>query len=85
MDERADLVLVEYTVNDNAGYADDGVDSPKVLAFERLLRKLLRQPHAPAVVLVHAMPSWMIGHKLPFYESSEPSSWQSNTHGLHSS
>ena len=41
----ADLVLVEYAQN-TVGLADE-------LAFERLLRHLLRARSAPAVVLLH--------------------------------
>jgi hypothetical protein len=44
----ADLVTVEFNVNDGAGAADD----PLRLAHERLLRRLLALPSAPAVVEV---------------------------------
>jgi DNA polymerase alpha subunit B len=45
-------VLVEYAVND-ASHARD-FDTPALRAFERLLRKLLRLPNSPAVVLLNA-------------------------------
>jgi len=48
----ADLVLVEYAVNDAS--EDGRFDTPALRAFERLLRKLLRLPNSPAIVLINA-------------------------------
>lgn len=49
----ADIVVVEYTVNDDQ-LALPAMDNPVRRPYERLLRKLLSMPTSPAVVLLHA-------------------------------
>ncbi|KAI7841869.1 hypothetical protein COHA_004398 [Chlorella ohadii] len=51
----ADLVFVEFTVNDRP---DLPLTDPQRKGFEQLLRKLLRLPGRPAVVLLHHYPWW---------------------------
>jgi lysophospholipase L1-like esterase len=67
----ADLVFVEYTVND--GWEDEPpiAKSDRAKAFERTLRTLLSLPRRPAVVLVHALPSNASRAGLPFWASEE--------------
>ncbi len=50
----ADIVLVEYALNDEHAIAF--APSPEYVqrAFERLLRKLLSYPNKPAVILLNA-------------------------------
>ncbi len=45
-------MLVEYAVNDRYAPSKDWQDEER-RAFERLVRKLLRLPRSPAVVLVN--------------------------------
>ncbi|GAB4816347.1 hypothetical protein N2152v2_003393 [Parachlorella kessleri] len=46
-----DLVIVEFSWNDVQGYTDFG--SPDRKGFEQLLRKLLRHPSQPSLLLLH--------------------------------
>ena len=55
----ADLILVEYAVNFDSVHDD----AP---AFERLIRRLLRLPNAPAVVIVNTMEAVPPGGRLPW-------------------
>ncbi|GFH13751.1 SGNH_hydro domain-containing protein [Haematococcus lacustris] len=48
----ADIIFVEYSVNDQA-VALPVFDNAMRRPYERLLRKLLKYPNRPAVVLVH--------------------------------
>jgi len=48
--DEADLVLVEYAVN-----LDDKDKAGELASFERMLRKLLRMPRQPAVLLINTM------------------------------
>ena len=48
--QEADLVVVEFSFNEAAHEAYGG---PTRRGFEQLLRKLLRLPHAPAVIVLH--------------------------------
>ncbi|KAG2493839.1 hypothetical protein HYH03_008056 [Edaphochlamys debaryana] len=64
--EDVDLVLVEYSVNDDP---DPSADYKSRRAFERLLRKVLALPSRPAVVLVHFF-SWQNG-EADFWQSAE--------------
>ncbi|GBF87887.1 hypothetical protein Rsub_00599 [Raphidocelis subcapitata] len=50
LDPLADLVFVEYVLND--GIEDRVMHNRRVRIYERLLRRIMDQPHAPAVVLV---------------------------------
>lgn len=50
--EDADLIVVEFTVND-AFLGDSDLGSGVKRGYEQLLRKLLALPHRPAVVLLH--------------------------------
>lgn len=52
----ADLIFVEYSVNDPARAEPPWGNEPRA-ALERLVRSLLRYPRSPAVVLLHAY-SW---------------------------
>lgn len=55
--QEADIVIVEYSVNDDCEampILDNAVRRP----YERLLRKLLLLPSRPAVVLLHAY-AWL--------------------------
>ena len=60
----ADLILVEYAVNFDA-VEDDAA------SFERLVRKLLRLPNAPAVVIVNTMELVPPGGRLPWEPPDE--------------
>ncbi|KAI8470157.1 MAG: SGNH hydrolase-type esterase domain-containing protein [Monoraphidium minutum] len=51
LDPLADLVFVEYVLND--GMEDRVAHNRRVRIYERLVRRILDQPHAPAVVLVN--------------------------------
>lgn len=61
------------TVND--GYPDASADNPAARAYERLLRKLLAQKNAPAVVLVHFFSTDIKKNSLPFYHTCERGSF----------
>ncbi len=52
MDADVDLVFVEFVVNDGSPPTAGMCESPTPKVYERLVRKLLRQPSAPAVVLM---------------------------------
>jgi len=77
VDADADVVFVEFTTND--GWAGGGAHtaaSPlehnsRALAYERLLRKLLARPSAPAVVVVHFLPTDARARGLPFFATAE--------------
>lgn len=56
----ADVVLVEYTVNDPAHLPPPPFANDHRAAYERLLRKLLQYPRRPAVVLLHAYSYLMV-------------------------
>lgn len=53
----------------NDGYPDAGADNPAARAYERLLRKLLALPGAPAVVLVHFFQTDIKKNNLPFHHT----------------
>lgn len=68
----ADLVFVEYTVND--GWDGDETPLPRselAKSFERTLRTLLSLPKKPAVVIMNALPSNASRAALPFWQSGE--------------
>ncbi|KAJ9512320.1 hypothetical protein QJQ45_012903 [Haematococcus lacustris] len=67
----ADIIFVEYSVNDQA-VALPVFDNAMRRPYERLLRKLLKYPNRPAVVLVHTYVHSM-ATPLPgvFYNSAE--------------
>ena len=48
VDEDVDLMFVEYVANDGA----DKFNEARARTYERLVRKILKKPHGPAVVLV---------------------------------
>ena len=63
----ADIVFLEYTMNDGAGISKEGeagveIDIPSRRGTERLLRRLLSFENRPAVVVLHAwyasLPVW---------------------------
>jgi len=61
--KHADIVLLDYTVNDQDQPIGPVMDNPVRRPFERLLRKLMYYPNKPAVIMVHSY----IWHKLaPF-------------------
>jgi hypothetical protein len=47
---QVDLVFVDFTLND--GFEDAVANNSRVCMMERLMRKALAKPHAPAVVLM---------------------------------
>jgi hypothetical protein len=51
----ADLVVVEFTYNEPE---DEPFDSPPRRGYEELLRKLLRLPGQPAVLMLHHYAWW---------------------------
>jgi DNA polymerase alpha subunit B len=55
--KNADLIFVQYAFND-AAHPTPYLDNPQRRELERLLRKLLRLPNAPAVILLNAY-SWL--------------------------
>lgn len=50
----ADVILVEYSLNDEQTMSDTVFDNAVRRPFERLLRKLLQFPNQPAVILLNA-------------------------------
>ena len=74
VDDSVDLLFVEYVTNDFA--IDSMFKNPNMQAYERLLRKILKRPSHPAVVLLQ-FPTW--GQQFPsnssfrkhFHESAE--------------
>ena len=50
----ADIVIVEYSLNDEATFSSTPFDNAVRRPFERLLRKLLQLPKRPAVILLNA-------------------------------
>ncbi|WIA15472.1 hypothetical protein OEZ85_002112 [Tetradesmus obliquus] len=65
----ADLILVEFATSD--GYLDTSVNNGYVHAFERLVRKLLRLPNSPAVVVTNFLQAGVKANNLPFYHTIE--------------
>ena len=52
MDADVDLVFVEFVLNDGVVPLEGVCEPPAAKAYERLVRKVLRRPSAPAVVLI---------------------------------
>jgi hypothetical protein len=48
--QETDLVVVEFTFNEEANLP---YTSPSRRGFEQLLRKLLRLPNSPAIIMLH--------------------------------
>lgn len=53
------------------GYLDTSVNNGYVHAFERLVRKLLRLPNSPAVVVTNFLQAGVKANNLPFYHTIE--------------
>lgn len=52
LDSTQDLVFVEFIANDGSEMDVNYTDNQKARFFERFLRKILRKPSAPAVVMM---------------------------------
>ena len=54
--QEADIVFIEYTMNDWIRREEDlvSLENDRRRGFETLLRKLLRYERSPAIVIVHA-------------------------------
>jgi hypothetical protein len=50
--ETSDLVFVEFIANDGSEMDVSYTDNQKARFFERFLRKIMKQPSAPAVVMM---------------------------------
>jgi hypothetical protein len=50
VDEQVDLLFIEFTMND--GFEEAIADNSRVKVMERLVRKAMGKPHAPAVALM---------------------------------
>lgn len=55
LDDESDLVFVEFIANDGSEMDVSYTDNQKARFFERFLRKILRKPNAPAVVMMQFM------------------------------
>ena len=52
LDETTDLVFMEFIANDGSEMDVSYTDNQKARFFERFLRKVMRKPSAPAVIMM---------------------------------
>ncbi|KAG2488702.1 hypothetical protein HYH03_012702 [Edaphochlamys debaryana] len=69
--QRADVVILEYAINDGQ-VAYPVMNNEVRRAYERLIRKLLRYPRRPAVVLFHTFRwFWSLSEQGRFYSGAD--------------
>ena len=56
-----DIVFVEYAINDGSSGREHFAVNVNRRTMERLLRRLMRYPHAPAVIILNTWKWWYAG------------------------